>query len=705
MSSTPLGLLSEIQATAHQYTLHGHGDAISDFDTSAGLTLLSQPLLSQSLLSQSKASKPDSYSQSALWNETGRQVRPHAEKIRILCIETANRADELGRTLGLDKRFARHIEALDWHALTIKELALELDELLKSKQGQLLSSLEAVEQHLLTEASDSSEAFRESLKSTWTEFQRLMGGNTQENLNLFKQMLNDTLSQYPEPFPASEDVSGTKTPNGKTSQLRNQFNNFCYDEDCYDEDCYDEDEDEDEEDEEEEEEEEEENRVNHQTANSSPMINVQNEPTLPASASKASETIEFKHTPYINKDQPDASTPENKHDVDFSEYSPIMSDAVNKEALKEKKLIRSSREYQLLCDNLGQNYMEWPGVVPRLQAFKNLQKINPSLNANDFVILMRALPASEQEDWCQRINAIPETAASNKLIPHCRDALYLLASHSHVDPQILAIIRSLELNALSTSDILHQLQALSTLFQGLEGVNLEHQVMVFLVNEHLISENTMESIQEAWHDPDQLAELRNQLITSVSERKDNNRQMLAEYHQSPASEKLKQHYSLKPSQTCTGNNSLFQAISRLFGQPSGKIQQNCATLNGTLASPTDAELKQRFAHVTLSADSSEIALSEAGSPDTDSPDTKVLSGITNNQLIDDIQSLRQICIQYGIPAVLVFSASKSTEFTGIYPSGELFSSQEAINDLANQTGQYPVVLVASHNGWLPMIPS
>lgn len=171
-----------------------------------------------------------------------------------------------------------------------------------------------------------------------------------------------------------------------------------------------------------------------------------------------------------------------------------------------------SKKCHQLCDDLGRLYMEWSGIRPRLQAFRKLQRFNPTFTQRDFGLLMRAWSVEEQTIWCEQLNS-----AKGNESEACRKVFKVLGKHWHFHSRTLDAIDHIDSQSLASTSLFDQLQALSTLCTGLQGQCMGQKEMAEIINHQRLNEDLISQIQKAWHHPEALDEINGNLSSSLTE--------------------------------------------------------------------------------------------------------------------------------------------------------------------------------------------
>ncbi len=389
------------------------------------------------------------------------------ELVKSVCLKTARKADQLGCEMGLEEQFTRIYTQFDWQSATIEGVANTIRSLVDSAHGQAIETVSILEKSINTGFSRHCNELSELTESDW--FSRLL------------EQLNNTWKQFHAKNNSDKDLSYFKNLLVETTSEKIRA------------------------------------RQEADEAPDETLINC------------VSEAINQAITEFVNKHQKD------RKDIEWVVYpinsltrdqenpmasaqayaeTPKALQSITSQQLIASGLIATPLEYKAFSEDLGRIYMEWPGIEPRLKAFRQLQVFNPGLSNDDFSILMRRWSYDEQERWCNILNNTPfenNDAASPILAEVFRQAIHTLGRNGHLHPRVLNAIQFIGLKSLSTSNIIDQLQAFSTLCYGLDGQCLSAEEMAGIINKASMSPDTIQKIINAWHDPEELEELADEL--------------------------------------------------------------------------------------------------------------------------------------------------------------------------------------------------
>ena len=385
------------------------------------------------------------------------------EKIKSICIDAARQADQFGQYMGLKSQFTETFTGFNWQSCTIERLASLIQSLVNSAHGQAVEAAIALNKSVntgfsrhcneLSGLTDSNwfSMLLDQLQSSWTQFHKI--NQSEKDLGCFKSLLVETAHD--------------------TIQFRQESDE----------------------------------------APDNALIDC------------VSEAINLAITEFVNRNQ------KKRKDIEWVVYpiNSFMADqeipmataeaygktpkalkSISSKQLLESGLVTSKSEYQALSEDLGRIYMEWPGIMPRLQAFRKLQIFNPGLDNSDFTILMRRWSYDEQERWHKIVNNTSfdnNDAALPILAEIFRQTIHTLGRNGHLHPRVLNAIQFIDLKSLSTANIISQLQAFSTICYGLGGNCLAAEAMADIINQSPMEQEVIQKILNAWHDPEALEEL------------------------------------------------------------------------------------------------------------------------------------------------------------------------------------------------------
>ena len=709
------------------------------------------------------------------WGSGKRSVK-QVHDLQSACLEVARKADDYADKLGLRDRITQHLEELDWTSMTLKELADELDVMLGSSSVQLLKAQGAVDtliEHCKAFAeqrwtgtgmeqrfADAAQTLTEAFK----EFDSAEGGSSHENLEQFKQTLNQSVTNAYQTMGGHPNHENDKTIVFLANEIHELFQNFT-------------------------------TTLEAQTDN---VAFIPPEPPTPNSEagifirltemlsdlknpdkhgkglndsirSLAKDTVELidnckdaegmlvkvreacdeELAGILKKDAdlrlsielftkplddiellvrspvpaqpleyippaPATSTqkPAQPHYKTVSD-TPPQAPSISGEELHQAGLVHNQNEYNDLCRIMGHQFMQWPGVKPRLEAFRHLQRFNPGFTNQEFNTLMIHMGSQNIETWMNSMNQFAQSGHYNSLLEHVEFAVSVAAKQRQVTPEVLEVLPYLTMNGLSGSNLLSQLSALTMLAQSLGRNALTAQEMAIAINHNLLTDLIIQHINDAWQSPQKLAQLNQSLVDEVQHRRAFNKQKREDYQREDIYNTLEKRFSLAPHPVPANGDCLFSAVGHLMAEPMRKVRERCHWAAKDI-------LDMKIGQFSLDPHTPYAGrITQAANTFNDEQLQALAQRVAHKNLLTPVfeqtnqqagwgtdDDLALVALAYDIPVVPIAPENGLQDMFGFKPNGEMLWSndtQGAARDLTGETGKPPIMLICHNKHWEPLV--
>ena len=715
------------------------------------------------------------------WGSGKRSVK-HIQNVQRACIEVAHKSDSFAIQLGLHDRMAEHLKALNWEAMTFKELADELDAMLSSESAQLLKAHEVLLamidrcREFAEERPDSSEIekefglFEEAIASAFDDFSlsqnldteaalkqfyhlltpvvnqafNIMGGHSEhkdkETLDFladeietsFQQVINvlqekeERLLDYTPPkltpFPTIRSLECTQIPVIEAQEpaitlrsvkqqlqvfiqgeITENLSDYCQqlfqdsldyisqhasiDEQLYE-------------------------------INQLILWLTQSMEQVYHSAGYLYQNLEVEclfplteHQVKLEKKKREATVLLTSHNT--IDTTPPQKPSISDKELYKTGLVANEQEYEELCDIMGTPFMHWPGIKPRLEAFRQLQHFNPGISNQHFKVLMDFMEPDQIEHWVSSMCHFSEVANYNGILGAVEKAIQIIAGQQQVSPAVLNVLPYISMDGLSTPYLLSQLSALNMLVKSLGEDCLNLSEMATAINHHLLPPPTIEQINNAWKNPEALAHASQCLIKMIRNSLSEGKYKRKIYNTESVIQALEARFQMSPTPIPENDDCLFAAAGYAMGEPIRKVRERCHLvakdiLNmkaGLFEPDLHTDYAGRITHAANNMSPQELE--------------NLREKVINNRLLTPAfesnvpqehrassDDLALLALAYNCPIVPIYPESGLEDTSGFFPNGTEQRNTESygsVKYLTKATGKLPLILICHDHHWEPLI--
>ena len=393
--------------------------------------------------------------------------------------------------------------------------------------------------------------------------------------------------------------------------------------------------------------------------------------------------------------------------------TPPQEPSISGQELHQAGLVHNQEEYDELCRIMGPQFMHWPGVKPRLQAFRYLQRFNPGFTNRHFKTLMSHMGEQNIELWMNSMNQLAQSGRYNNLLEHVEFAVRVAAKQRQVTPEVLEVLPYLNMNGLSGSNLLSQLSALTMLAQNLGNDCLTVQEMAIAINHNLLTNLNIQQISNAWQSPRELAQLNQSLIDETKRRRSITEQKRQDYQREGIFNALETRFNLAPYSIPANGDCMFSAVGHLMGEPMRKVRERCHWVAKDILDMKSGQFSLEK-HTDYAG-----RITQAANAFDDKQLRGLAQRVSHKNLLTPVfeqtdqaagwgtdDDLALVALAYNIPVVPVAPQNGLQDIFGFQPNGEMLWStdtQGAAKDLTRATGQPPLMLICHKEHWEPLV--
>ena len=384
---------------------------------------------------------------------------------------------------------------------------------------------------------------------------------------------------------------------------------------------------------------------------------------------------------------------------------------VTAEQLWREGLIANEAEYKELQGAVPQQRLSHQSIIPALRAFRKLQDFNPEINNKHFVSMIHHWSVEDFNRWIAVVNGA--SRAQDMMWP-VSQAMMLFARVDKVPPELVDIIRFLDMNALSTPYLLKQLRTLAMCEAELSGLiePLAIEDMAYLLNRNLLVPLHMDRMFNCRMNHGELLKKYHRLSDSIEmARKDSETRLQA--CNNPQTNEFLKAQNLRIYQVPPNGDCFFSAIGHHVKEPMRKVRQRChwaaedilAVQNKSYQrdenSPYDRRVRAAAQYINTGRLQRQVKEKLLLTPAFERADDK-------NQAWGEEEDLALCAVVYGVPFVPLSEVNGFKPVCGYGLSGKRyetfdFDNPGILKELVQAEKQQPVMLIATHDHWDPLV--